>query len=158
MIILLFIAIIYGLVEMFKIFLKSNFNNYIPFFAIGLGVGFSLLTYIFEPSLMPITNIILCLLFGILCGLASIGWNQVLKHIEKEIYNKKSKHYKGDKQNKYDKIQRKHKQKQVVTLKEMKFQNQYQNKTCNHRGEFPPRHTFPHILPLALLQQGNFHN
>ena len=119
MIAFIFIAIIYGLVEMFKIFFKHNFNNYIPFFALALGIIFSLITYIFEPKFIPVTSFISCLIFGFFCGLATIGWNQILKHLEKEICNRKlvTSKTKTNPRNR----KRKNKEEQVITLKEINF-------------------------------------
>lgn len=124
MIAFIFIAIIYGLVEMFKIFFKDHFNNYIPFFALGLGIIFALLTYIFEPNFIPVSSLISCFLFGLFCGLATIGWNQVLKHLEKEISNKKL-NFCTKKSNKNRK-KRKSKPNQVITLKDIEFDKQTQ--------------------------------
>jgi uncharacterized membrane protein (DUF485 family) len=116
---------------MIKIFLKDKLNNLIPSFAIGIGIFFTLLTFIIQPKLLPINNFISAIIFGFLCGLASIGWHQVLTKIYEEICLKKYDNYPEKTNNK----RKKRNTEQVITLKEFNFDKSNQKRTINEKKD-----------------------
>lgn len=54
-------------------------NEWLPLISGGLGLVFSLITYLACPTIMPDTSIITTLIYGFISGLAATGSNQVLK-------------------------------------------------------------------------------
>ena len=82
MIAIIFIAITYGIIEMFKIFIKSKYEHFIPLFACCIGIIIAILTYIFAPNLLyENCSILASVIIGLCCGLSATGWHQMLLHL-----------------------------------------------------------------------------
>lgn len=90
MTLLILVTVVYGIVEMAKIFFKDRLKHFVPIISIGLGMIITLLTYIFEPGTIPYAeNFLDALVVGASCGLSSTGCNQILKHVDLSIQEKK---------------------------------------------------------------------
>lgn len=63
-------------------------NEWLPLISGGLGLAFSLITYLACPTIMSDTSIIDVLLYGFISGLAATGSNQVLKQTLQFFKNK----------------------------------------------------------------------
>lgn len=113
MITLLFMALIYGIIEMFKIFLNdTRLQFFTPLFSCILGAILAIVCLVFKVELLPVTTFIDSLFYGLICGLAASGWHCFLQNFAK--HKKSAKNAKKAKKSAKDKNK-------IVSFKKMSF-------------------------------------
>ncbi len=79
------VAVVYGLIEVYKTIARANEKmlNFIPIIGLILGVTFGVLFYYFLPSLIVANNLFSAILVGAASGLSATGCNQIFKQLKK---------------------------------------------------------------------------
>ncbi len=86
MLLAVIIILCYLMVEIIK---KTPLKNeFLPLIAATLGVALGVLAYCIVPGSIPGDSLILAIVQGLMCGLASTGGNQIFKQAVKYLGNK----------------------------------------------------------------------
>lgn len=81
------VAIVYAVVEVYKVIFKSEkAKNIIPVVSGVLGTILGVVFFFAVPSIVPADNALLSAFFGLCSGLTATGSNQIVKQLVK-MYN-----------------------------------------------------------------------
>lgn len=81
------VALVYGLIELYKVFFKSEkAKNIIPIVAGVLGALLGVVAFFVVPTIVPADNVLLSAFLGLCSGLTATGSNQIVKQLVK-MYN-----------------------------------------------------------------------